>query len=230
MSNYPVVLVNLERGAVVVGGGQVAARKVEGLLDAGVGVTVIGPLLAPILEQLASQGRINVVRRTYVYGDLAAARLVIAATDDPQVNQAVWQEAQACGCLVNVVDDPAHCNFFIPAVVRRGMVTVAVGTVGASPTLARRLGQEIQAIVGPEYGPLAALLAALRPRVQAGIPPERHAAFWRKLIDALLPLLRQGDQAEARQVAEDLLKHAQDQATANDLPSVVTTERDSSLE
>ena len=219
MSNYPVVLTGLESDAVVVGGGQVAARKVEGLLAAGVGVTVISPQLAPELQELAGQGRIAVLPRAYQPGDLANVRLVIAAAGDPQVNRAVWQEAQTRGCLVNVVDDPAHCTFHVPAVVRRGPVTISIGTGGASPALAKWLRRHISADIGPEYEQLAMLLAELRPRVQSCIPAENRQALWRELINALLPLLREGNQAEARQLAESILRGAQDS-------TVVTAEKD----
>lgn len=205
MSNYPVILVNLEEGMVVVGGGEVAARKVQGLLAAGANVTVISPQLTPALEDLANQGRIIVLRRPYQTGDLAGARLAIAATDDPQINQAVWQEARERGCSVNVVDDPAHCTVYVPAVVRRGPVTIAIGTGGASPVLAARLRREIEAVIGPEYGLLAEMLAELRPRVQTTIPPARREPLWQELIDTLLPLLRAGQEAAARQAAEATL-------------------------
>jgi len=219
MSNYPVVLTGLESGAVVVGGGEVAVRKVEGLLAAGVGVTVISPELAPELQVLAGQGRIAVLPRAYQSGDLADVRLVIAATGDPQVNQAVWQEAQARGCLVNVVDDPAHCTFHVPAVVRRGPVTISIGTGGASPALAKWLRRHISADIGPEYEHLAVLLAEQRPRVQASIPAENRQALWCELITTLLPLLHDGNQAKARQEAESILQRVQASA-------VVAAEKD----
>ena len=219
MSNYPVVLTGLD-SVVVVGGGEVAVRKVQGLLAAGVGVTVISPQLAPELQALAGQACIAVLSRAYQPGDLADVRLVIAATGDPQVNQAVWQEAQARGCLVNVVDDPAHCTFHVPAVVRRGPVTISIGTGGASPALAKWLRRHISADIGPEYEQLAVLLAELRPRVQSCIPAENRQALWRELINALLPLLREGNQAGARQAAESILQGAQDS-------TVATAEKDS---
>jgi precorrin-2 dehydrogenase len=218
MSNYPVVLTGLESGAVV-GGGEVAARKVQGLLAAGVRVTVISPQLAPELQELAAQARISILPRPYRPGDLADVRLVIAATGDPQVNQAVWQEAQARGCLVNVVDDPAHCTFHVPAVVRRGPVTISIGTGGASPALAKWLRRHISADIGPEYEQLAVLLAELRTRVQSSIPVENRQALWRELINSLLPLLREGSQDGARQAAESILQRVQEFA-------VVTAEKD----
>lgn len=206
MSGYPVILVDLQQGAVVVGGGEVAARKVEGLLEAGTAVRVISPHLCPALEALAAQGRITALRRPYQYGDLAGAALAFACTADPQTNEAVWQEAQERGCPVNVADDPARCTFYVPAVVRRGPVVIAIGTGGASPALAARLRQEIAACIGHEYGTLAQILAELRPLVQARLPQERRKAFWQELIEVLLPLLRRGDMVAAQQAAEALLQ------------------------
>ena len=206
MSGYPIILVNLQQGVVVVGGGRVAARKVEGLLEAGAAVTVVSPHLCPVLEALAAQGHITVRRRPYQYGDLAGASLAFACTADPQVNEAVWQEARARGCPVNVSDNPDHCTFHVPAVVRRGRVVVAIATGGASPALAAHLRREIAACIGPEYSILAQILAEFRPLVRARLPRGRRQAFWQELIKALLPLLRQEQAGAARQVAESLLQ------------------------
>jgi len=168
MKTYPICLVGLEtRRAVVVGGGVVAARKVAALLEAGAQVTVISPDLALALTALAAERRIAAIVRPYRDGDLTGAFLAIAAAGDPAVNEAVWREAERLGCLVNVVDDPAHSHFIMPAVVRRGEVTIAVSTGGASPALARRLRQKLEAEIGPEYGILAEILAELRPELLA---------------------------------------------------------------
>lgn len=205
MSHYPITLIDLEEGAVVVGGGAVAARKVRGLLAAGARVTVIAPQLTRELEDLARDSRIAVIRRAYQNGDLRDARVVIAATDDPQVNQAVYDEARARGVLVNVVDDPAHCTFHVPAIVRRGNLAIAISTGGASPALAKHLRAEIEKTIGAEYERLAQLLAELRPRVQARVPREQREALWRELIDAALPLLRAGRDEDTRQRVETIV-------------------------
>ncbi|MCI0475069.1 MAG: bifunctional precorrin-2 dehydrogenase/sirohydrochlorin ferrochelatase [Anaerolineales bacterium] len=210
MSHYPITLVDLEEGAIVVGGGAVAARKVRGLLDAGARVTVIAPQLTRELEDLVRDTRIAVIRRAYQNGDLRDARVVIAATDEPQVNQAVYDEARARGILVNVVDDPAHCTFHVPAIVRRGNLAIAISTGGASPALAKHLRAEIEKTIGAEYERLAQLLAELRPRVQARVPREHREALWRELIDAALPLLRAGREADARRAMETLIQKAVD--------------------
>jgi siroheme synthase-like protein len=209
MTGYPVTLVGLDAArCVVVGGGTVAARKVVGLRQAGAKPIVISPTLCPELETQAAQGGIEVVRRPYRQGDLTGGQLVIAATDDPAVNEAVFREAQALGCLVNVVDDPARCSFFVPAVVRRGALTIAVSTGGKSPALARRIRQQLESLFDPAYGPLLDQLSRLRPTVQSAVPdPGRRAAFWERLLDSdVLDRLRAGDEAGAISQAEALLQ------------------------
>ncbi|TEU13560.1 MAG: bifunctional precorrin-2 dehydrogenase/sirohydrochlorin ferrochelatase [Anaerolineales bacterium] len=213
MTGYPITLVALDDArCVVVGGGAVAARKVAGLRQAGARPIVISPTLCPELESQAAQGEIEFIRRSYRQGDLTEAWLVIAATDAPAVNEAVFREAQAVGCLVNVVDDPARCSFFVPAVVRQGALTIAVSTGGQSPALSRRIRQQLESLFDPAYGLLLDLLGRLRPTVQAAIPdPERRVAFWRRLLDSdALDRLRAGDEAGAIAQAEALLREIQE--------------------
>ncbi len=209
MHTYPLNLINLSaRKAVVIGGGTVALRKVEGLLAAGAQVTVISPALTDGMAVLHAEGRITVIPRAYQEGDLDGAWLVVAATDDATVNRAVYAEAERRGCLVNVVDDPEHSNFIVPAVVRRGEVTVAVSTGGSSPALARRLRERLAEVIGPEYGELAALLAELRPTLLARFPagrPRLDAAL--RLVDSdLLAVVKEQGMAAARAYAETLLE------------------------
>jgi len=209
LNTYPISLIGLgARRAVVIGGGAVAARKVAGLLAAGAQITVISPEATSELRALAAAGRIAISARAYQPGDLAGEFLVIAATDDGAVNQAVWAEATERGCLVNVADDPAHCNFILPAVIRRGEVTVAVSTGGASPALARRLKEQLEAFIGPEYGALAELLAELRPELLARFAPGRpRLAAALRLVDSdVLDVIRRAGRAAARERALALLE------------------------
>lgn len=196
------------RRAVVVGGGHVAARKVGDLLEAGAQVTIISPDLAPELQALAQTSRVTIIDRSYREGDLTGAFLVIAATGDPDVNQGVWREAEWNGCLVNVVDDPAHCNFILPAVVRRGEVTVTVSTGGNSPALSRRLRERLEAVIGPEYGELANLLAELRPqlRLRHEEQKERRRVAFRLVDSDLIDTIRQQGMEAARARAMELLR------------------------
>jgi precorrin-2 dehydrogenase/sirohydrochlorin ferrochelatase len=176
MSGYPITLVGMETArCVVIGGGEVAARKVASLQAAGARPIVISPDLDKSLQEQAEAGEIVAICREYRAGDLAEARLVIAATDDPETNEAVWKEANATGCLVNVVDDPEHCNFYVPATVRRGALSMSVSTGGSSPLLARRIRQSLEQQFDAAYEPYLALLAELRPIVLAKIPdPSRR--------------------------------------------------------
>lgn len=199
VKTYPICLVGLgTRQAVVIGGGVIADRKVEGLLAAGAQITLISPALTPELRALAETGVISAIERPYQHGDLKEAFLVIAATDDPETNQAIWSEALARGCLINVVDDPQHSNFIVPAIVRRGEMNIAISTGGSSPALARRLRERIEAWIGPEYGLLADLLAELRPELIAHFPPgePRLQAALRVVDSDILEVIRrQGRQA-----------------------------------
>ncbi len=209
-SVYPAFLRLQGRRCVVVGGGAIAEGKVLGLLDAGARVTVVSPAISRRLEDLAGQGMIALWRRPYRTGDLAAAFLAIAATDDGVVNIAVWAEAEQRGVLLNAVDDLPHCSFIAPSIHRHGDVTVAVSTAGQSPALAVRLRERIAHTVGPEYGTLADLLGRLRPAVQARVPdvPAR-ARLWYDIVDSdAVEFLRRGDVAAARRRIAELIDDA----------------------
>jgi precorrin-2 dehydrogenase/sirohydrochlorin ferrochelatase len=161
-------LVNLAlegRAAVVVGGGEVAGRKVEDLLAAKAHVTVIAPQLCAGIAALANEKRIVAHRRPYCTGDLAGAFVAIAATDDEGLNARVAGDAAAMNVLVNVVDRPALCTFTVPATLRRGDLTLAVATEGRCPALAGILREELEARYGPEYAELAGLFGEARKKM-----------------------------------------------------------------
>lgn len=191
----------------VVGAGTIAARKIESLLDAGATVRVVAPRVSDAVARLAAGGRIVLDRRAYGPGDAAGARLVVAATDDEEVNASVSRDATAAGVLVNVVDRPALCTFTIPAVVRRGALTLAVATEGQCPACARAIREELEDRYGPEYDAVLQLLgrarASLRaagwdsPRIQATL-----ADLWRAgIVDGV----RRGDEAHVRRLLESHL-------------------------
>ncbi len=209
MNGYPITLVGLETTrCVVVGGGEVAARKVAALREAGARPVVVSPALCEGLRQQAERGEIDAICRAYRPGDLNGARLAIATTDDPAINEAVWRDAQAVGCLVNVVDHPARCNFHVPATVRRGTLTLSVSTGGASPLLARRIREVLDQQFDAAYEPFLALLGELRPLVQARVADAGHRkALWEALLDSeILGLLRSGSPQVARQRAQDIIE------------------------
>lgn len=195
---YPVGLNVANRRCVVVGSGGVAERKVRSLLATGARVVIISPDLAPGLRELHAEGRLEHVARAYRQGDLAQAFLAIAATGDRAINRAVADEARSRNVLANVVDDPARCDFTIPAVLRRGDLLVSVATGGRSPAVARYIRDELERVLTREHVALLEVVAEVRAELQArGQRVSREA--WRLAIDDdLLAPIRRGDLDLAR--------------------------------
>jgi precorrin-2 dehydrogenase/sirohydrochlorin ferrochelatase len=192
---YPVNLVLAGRRCVVVGGGAVAARKVEGLVAAGADVLVI----APAIEARLRQSGARLVERAYRRGDLDGAWLAIAATNDPEVNRAVHADAEKGRVWINAADDPPACSFTLPAVVRRGPVMVTVSTSGHSPALAGWLRGQVAAQLGPEVGILAGWLSEARDELKAA-GRSTEEVDWRPALDwDMLELIRSGRTAQARE-------------------------------
>ncbi|MBB6672292.1 bifunctional precorrin-2 dehydrogenase/sirohydrochlorin ferrochelatase [Cohnella nanjingensis] len=176
---YPVMLRIEGKRCVVFGGGAVAERKAAGLLEAGAAVTVVSPTLTPLLETWAADGKIAADRRLGAADDLDGAALAFAATDRPEANRRLAEEARLRGVPVSVADDGEAGDFVAPAVVRRGDLVFAVSASGAGPALAARLAGELAERYGPEYGPLAAALRRVRAEVRAAVP---DAADRRRLL------------------------------------------------
>lgn len=199
---YPVSLIVDGRRCLVVGGGQVAARKVAGLADCGARVEVVAESAHPELRALAAArpGQVVVEERRYRQGsDLSAYWLVVTATDDPAVNAAVAADAEEARVWVNAADDPSACSFTLPSVARRGPISVAVSTEGTSPALAAWLRRRFADELGPEYEELAGLLAEARNEIRAaGRSTER--ANWQAALDSdMLELIRAGQVGLARE-------------------------------
>jgi siroheme synthase-like protein len=215
---YPVGLVVKDRRCLVVGGGRVAARKIDALLACGAAVTVVAPEVHEALESLGRSGAIAAIDdaplrvevRPYRSGEAAGYSLVVAATGDGDVDGAVQRDATDAGVWVNVADDGERCSFVLPAVARDGSVTVAVSTAGASPALAGWLRDRVVDALGPGVGDLAALVAEGRRRVQArGVSTE--SVPWTALLDGPLPeLVRHGRIDEARATLDAFVAAALD--------------------
>lgn len=208
MPYYPINLNLRNRKCVVIGGGTVAERKVKTLLEFGATVVVVSPELSSGLQEMLSRKQITHIASQYEPRCLREALLVIAATDDRQINQTVALEADSHNILVNIVDDPELCTFFVPAIVRRGDVVISVSTSGKSPALARRIREQVESYFGPEYALLADLLGELRDEVKGRYSDsnERHQAFVRVLDSDVLELLAQGQVAEAKGKARQCLQ------------------------
>lgn len=198
-SYYPVYLDLEGRRAVVIGGGVIAERKVEGLLAAGAAVTVISPQVTPGIDRLATQAQVTVCRRRYESGDLAGAFIAVVGTDDTEVNRSAALEARAAGVLVNTVDDVAYCDFIAPAVVRQGDITLAISTNGKSPSMARLLRETLEAYLTPDYAHLLTVLQRVRQRLRAaGLKPGPDQ--WQAQIDSeLRTLVQSGSLVEAQE-------------------------------
>jgi precorrin-2 dehydrogenase/sirohydrochlorin ferrochelatase len=187
------------RRCLVVGGGDVGLEKVEGLLTCGAAVTLVAPAAHAELVALAAEGSIAWEPRPYEAGDLEGSFLVIAATDDSEVNIAVHEDAEARAMLVNVVDVPPLCNFILPAIVRSGPLAIAISTAGASPALAKRMKREIAEQFGEDYARLAVILNDARGWAKATLPTfQQRRAFFDSIVGGEpdpIALLRNGDEA-----------------------------------
>jgi siroheme synthase-like protein len=173
MLDTPVYVACLRLGGrrcVVVGGGEIGLEKVEGLLACGGQVTLIAPEAGQELRALADEGSIEWERREYRPEDLEGTFIVIAATDDTDVNIGVYEDAERRAMLVNVVDVPPLCNFILPAIVRQGSMAIAISTQGASPALAKRMKNEIADQFGPAYAELAVILNEVRGWAKGTLP------------------------------------------------------------
>jgi len=165
MSLFPIFLKLTARPCSVIGAGNLAESKIESLLAANAAVTVIAPHASARIVAMSESGEVTWRQRDYTTGDLAGQFLVVAATNIPAVNRAVFAEAEAAGILINAVDDPPFCDFYFPSVVRRGDLQIAISTAGASPALAQRLRKEINALLPLDTGDWLAELGNLRREV-----------------------------------------------------------------
>lgn len=205
---YPVALDLRGRRCVVVGGGSVGERKVAALLPQGADVTVVSPEVTTALERLAAAGRLRLLKREFGAADLDGAFMVFAATDDPAVNEEVYRLALQRGLLVNAADDPARCNFYLPAVLVRGDLAIAVSTGGKSPALARRIRERLEAEFGPEYGAWLEILGEVRSRLKGCVADRRaRESLLFALVDEpmYLRLLREGRAGEVRDLVRQEL-------------------------
>jgi precorrin-2 dehydrogenase/sirohydrochlorin ferrochelatase len=185
------------RRCLVVGGGEIGLEKVEGLLACDGDVTLVAPEAGPELETLAAEGSIAWERREYRPEDLEGTFMVIACTDDTDINIGIYEDAERRAMLVNVVDVPPLCNFILPAILRTGPLAIAISTAGASPALAKRMKREIGAQFGDEYATLAVMLNDVRGWAKGTLPTyQDRKAFFESIVNGTpdpIELLRAGD-------------------------------------
>lgn len=200
---YPVFWDITGKKCVVIGGGDVAARKVARLLDCDAKVCVVSPVLVPELEVLKKDQRIEHIDDEYAGEYLYGASLVIGATDDEKVNAAISRDAKTKGIPVNIVDDPQKCDFILPSLVERGDLTIACSTGGNSPALARHLREELEETYGEEYATLLNILGQLRMKMEknAGVG---KTWFDQLMAAGLLDAIRQKQGDRVKQIIYDI--------------------------
>lgn len=204
---YPVLLHIQGKKCLVVGGGNVALRKVQTLLEHSANVEIVSPNLCPELKQLAEKRAVRAIHRDYQPEDLKNAFIVIAATDDAKTNENVAAEARRLRILVNVVDDPNNSDFIVPSYFIRGDIIIAVSTSGRSPALARKIRSELEKGFQAEYAKLALLADEVRSELkQKGIIVSSDV--WQKALDlnSLIKLLKRGKNLEAKELMLKKLK------------------------
>jgi precorrin-2 dehydrogenase / sirohydrochlorin ferrochelatase len=195
------------RRCLVVGGGDVGLEKVEGLLACDADVRLIAPVAHPELERLAAEGSIEWEKRAYAgAADLAGVFMVIAATNDTDVNIAVYDDAERRAMLVNVVDVPPLCNFILPAIVRTGPLAIAISTAGASPALAKRMKREVSELFGEEYARLAVILNDVRGWAKDTLPTyQDRKEFFEGIVNGEpdpVELIRDGQEVQVLALIE----------------------------
>ncbi|MGD9332978.1 MAG: bifunctional precorrin-2 dehydrogenase/sirohydrochlorin ferrochelatase [Desulfobacterales bacterium] len=207
MRYFPVNLDIRGRKALVVGGGTVGSRKAHTLLRAGAQVTLISPQASDAIRALAEAGRLTWHQRPYRSSDMSAVFLVFSATDDPDLNDRIAEDAAKHGALCNYADQPQRGHFILPSVVERGDLVISISTSGKSPAVARRLRQDLEACFGDEYAPYLRLLGAIRERLLAREhAPDQHRKVFARLIDGgLLALVRAGDRKGIDRLLESVL-------------------------
>jgi precorrin-2 dehydrogenase/sirohydrochlorin ferrochelatase len=207
MKYYPVHLNIKNRNCLVVGGGGVGTRKVTTLLSCGADVTVVSPVVSGQLEDLASDGKITVRKRTYRSADLDGMFLVIGATDDERLNRQISSDADRLNTLCNIADRPEVCNFILPSIVQQDDLVITISTSGQSPALAKKLRKLLQNQFGAEYGELLKLMGAIRRKLLSQAhEPEAHKHLFERLISSdLLVLIRENREEDINSLLREIL-------------------------
>ena len=196
---YPIYLDIEDRSVVIIGGGNVCARKAETMMKYGARVTVVSPEFTDEIEQWAREGCLALKRKMYDQSDLDGANIVIASTDVQSVNEQIAADCRARRVPVNVVDVTPLCEFIVPAIIESGSIQIAVSTGGKSPAVARTLKEDLQRSIGPEYAEANDVLGTLRDGAKRVLPTDvdRKRFFDGIIAGGILSMLREGKRREA---------------------------------
>jgi precorrin-2 dehydrogenase/sirohydrochlorin ferrochelatase len=208
MSYYPIFVDLKDKKVVVVGGGNVAQRKIDTLLQCGADVYIISRELSPELQKRLEEGKIKLLGRRFSKGYLQDAFLIIASTDDSKLNRRVSSVARDMGILVNVVDLPADSNFIVPSVVKRGDLLIAISTSGKSPAMAKRIREGLSGQFGTEYKDFLLLMGRLRKEILSKcLSQEDNSRIFHELVDStILESIRRKDWKEIASNLERILE------------------------
>ena len=209
---YPLFLRLDGRACLVAGGGKVAGRKVDALLEADAVVTVVSPEATAEIQRFVSQGRVAWRQKAFSPDDLQGSFLVMAATGDAAVNKRIAAACRELGILINVADKPQLCDFFVPAVLRRGALSIAIATEGKSPLLASKIKADLEQIITEPYGEFLELLGRQRELIKKTVPDiGRREAIFRSLVYSdILDLLAAGKHDEAQERIQKCISSQQD--------------------
>lgn len=209
---FPVFLSLSGKECLVVGGGQVAERKIADLLECEANINVISPTAGDLIRLWSNQGLINWQAREIEESDLNNIFLAFVATNNMHTNQMVANWCRERGIMVNAVDDPPNCDFYVPAVVRRNSLIVAISTEGKSPMFARRLREQLEELIGEEYGEFVDFLGELREPVKQAVSDiEERKRIFAALADSdILDLLKAGERERAKERMEQCMSSWQD--------------------
>jgi uroporphyrin-III C-methyltransferase/precorrin-2 dehydrogenase/sirohydrochlorin ferrochelatase len=212
MDYFPIFLNLKQQPCLVVGAGEVAARKISLLFRAGANITVIADNISDTVLEMQNSHYLHIVKKTFAASDLQNYRLVVSATNNEETNQLVAKTATEKNILVNVVDNPALCSFIFPAIIDRSPVVAAVSSGGASPVLARLLRGKIESIIPPAFGRLAQLAEKFRLKVKEQIKiPAQRRVFWEQVLQgSIAELVFAGKELEAEQQLQQLLNNTTD--------------------
>ncbi len=208
--DYLPIFVNLKgQDCLVVGAGDIAARKIDCLARAGAKITVIAKKISPIVADMETTHSLTVLQKPFLPEDLHDFRLVVSATNDDETNRLVAKTAGQQKILVNVVDNPELCSFILPAIIDRSPIIAAVSSSGAAPVLARLLRAKIESLIPPSYGRLAALAGKFRQPVQQHIKnPSQRRVFWEQILQgSVAELVFSGNDEQAEQQLQQQLSN-----------------------
>ncbi len=218
MAKYPVFLEMAGRRAVVVGAGPVAIRKAQSLLDAGARLIIVSDAVDETLISRFKSANVEFIKSKYSKNYLAGAVLVIAATNKTEVNQQIYKDCQQLEILCNVVDDPRHCDFFVPSIVKRGDLQIAVSTEGDCPAYAGHIKKKLEALFTENHGRFVDELEQIRKHIIENIsdPADKKILLGRLVDDDSFGYFLDNGPEEWRQYAQQIISEKTKEKTAAD--------------